>query len=175
VANAILDGADCVMLSEETAVGDYPVETVKVMREISDNALDYYLERIPSPYAPKREKNPRKFVAYSACLIADNLESKSIVCHTISGTNARLTSSRRPRQTIYALTPDPRVMRTLNFCWGIKPRHLEGTDTDYMALVESFVRDTPDFAAGEPVVLTAGRPTPGNDTPGTNEIKIYYK
>ena len=82
------------------------------MREISDNALEYYLERIQAPYAPKREKNPGKFVAYSACLVAENLESKAIVCHTISGTNPRLTSSRRPRQAIYALTPDPRVMRS---------------------------------------------------------------
>lgn len=175
VANAILDGADCVMLSEETAVGDYPAETVKVMREISDNALEYYLERIQAPFAPKREKNPGKFVAYSACLIADNMESKAIVCHTISGTNARLTSSRRPRQSIYVLTPDPRVMRFLNFAWGVRPRLLEGADTDYMGLVEQFVTDCPDFAAGDPVVITAGRPTPGNTMPGTNEIKIYYK
>ena len=80
------------------------------MQEISNNALNYYLERIQGPFPPKREKNPGKFVAYSACLVADNLESKSIVCHTISGTNVRLTSSRRPHQTIYGLTPDPRVM-----------------------------------------------------------------
>ena len=178
VANAILDGADCVMLSEETAVGDYAVEAVKVMQQISENALEYYLERIQAPYAPKREKNPRKFVAYSACLIADNMESKAILCHTVSGTNARLTSSRRPRQPIYALTPDPRVMRFLNFSWGVKPRLLEfGRDgeADYMERVESFVDDCPDFAPGEAVVLTAGRPTPGNDAPGTNEIKIYCK
>jgi len=175
VANAILDGADCVMLSEETAIGDYPVETVKVMQEISNNALNYYLERIQGPFPPKREKNPGKFVAYSACLVADNLESKSIVCHTISGTNVRLTSSRRPHQTIYGLTPDPRVMRFLNFSWGVRPRLLEGASTDYMGMVERFVAESPDFAAGEPVVITAGRPTPGNDTPGTNEIKIFYK
>lgn len=175
VANAILDGADCVMLSEETAIGDYPAETVKVMREISDNALAYYLERIQGPYAPKREKNPGKFVAYSACLVADNLESKAIVCHTISGTNVRLTASRRPHQAIYGLTPDPRVMRFLNFCWGVRPRLLDGVSQNYMGMVERFVTESPDFAAGEPVVITAGRPTPGNDTPGTNEIKIFYK
>ncbi|MHC1791555.1 pyruvate kinase [Solidesulfovibrio sp.] len=178
VANAILDGADCVMLSEETAVGDHVVETVKVMREISDNALDYYLERIQAPYAPKREKNPRKYVAYAACLIADNLESKAIMCHTVSGTNARLTSSRRPRQHIYAMTPDPRVMRFLNFAWGVKPRLIEAGqngEADYLERVEAFVNECPDFAAGEPVVITAGRPTPGSDAPGTNEIKIYCK
>ena len=175
VANAILDGADCVMLSEETAVGDHVVDTVKVMQEISQNALEYYLERIASPYAPKREKNPRKFVAYSACLMADNLESKAILCHTVSGANARLTSTRRPRQNIYAMTPDPRVMRFLNFAWGVKPRLLDCADCGYMEQVENFVNECPDFEKGEPVVITAGRPTPGNDMPGTNEIKIYYK
>jgi len=175
VANAILDGADCVMLSEETAVGDHVVETVKVMREISDNALEYYLERIAAPYAPKREKNPSKFVAYSACLVADNLESQALICHTVSGTTARLTSSRRPRQHIYALTPDSRVMRFLNFAGGGKPRLIETGEADHMERVEAFVQGNPDFAAGAPLVITAGRPTPGNDTPGTNEIKIYYK
>lgn len=175
VANAILDGADCVMLSEETAIGDYPAETVKVMREISDNALAYYLERIQGPYAPKREKNPGKFVAYSACLVADNLETKAIVCHTISGTTVRLIASRRPHQAIYGLTPDPRVMHFLNFCWGVRPRLLDRVSQDHMALVERFVTEHEDFASGEPVVITAGRPTPGNDTPGTNEIKIFYK
>ncbi len=175
VANAILDGADCVMLSEETAVGDYPAQTVKVMQDISENALEYYLERIPSPYAPKREKNPAKFVAYSACLIADNLESEAIICHTVSGATARLTSTRRPRQKIYALTPDARVMRFLNFAWGVKPRLIDSATENHMARVEEFVAENPDLKAGEPVVITAGRPTPGNDTPGTNEIKIYYK
>ncbi|EFL50575.1 pyruvate kinase [Solidesulfovibrio fructosivorans JJ]] len=175
VANAILDGADCVMLSEETAVGDHVVETVKVMRQISDNALKYYLERIPSPYAPKREKNPGKFVAYSACLIADNMEADAIVCHSVSGTNVRLTSSRRPRQSIYGVTPDSRVMHFLNFAWGVHPRLLEATSGDHMARVEAFVQNCPDIKPGDPVVITAGRPTPGNDMPGTNEIKIYYK
>jgi pyruvate kinase len=176
VANAILDGADCVMLSEETAVGDHVVETVKVMREISDNALDYYLERIPSPYAPRHgERNPRKFVAYSACLIADNMDAKALVCHTVSGTNARLTSSRRPRQQIFGITPDSRVLRFLNFAWGVRPRLLESVGEEHMAAVEAFVQQCPDIKPGEPVVITAGRPTPGNDAPGTNEIKIYYK
>jgi len=178
VANAILDGADCVMLSEETAVGDYAVEAVKVMQQISENALEYYLERIQAPYAPKREKNPRKFVAYSACLLAENLEAKAILCHTVSGANARLTSSRRPRQNIYAMTSDSRVMRFLNFAWGVKPRLIEfGRDgeADHMERVEAFVDDCPDFAPGESVVITAGLPTPGDAAPGTNEIKIYCK
>jgi len=63
----------------------------------------------------------------------------------------------------------------LTFPWGAKPRLIEAGDSDHMERVETFVQNCPDFVPGEPVVITAGRPTPGNDTPGTNEIKIYYK
>ena len=72
-------------------------------------------------------------------------------------------------------TTDPRVLRFLNFAWGVRPRLMDGTGGDHIARVEQFVRDCPDLPAGEPVVITAGRPTPGNETPGTNEVKIYYK
>jgi pyruvate kinase len=175
VANAVLDGADCVMLSEETAIGDYPVETVRVMKEISDNAIGYYLERIQGPYAPKREKNPSKCIAYSACLLAENTESPALISHTVSGSTARLLSSRRPEQPIYALTPDSRVLRALNFAWGVKPRLIEQAEKDHMQIVEAFLENSADFASGDPLVITAGRPTPGNPAPGTNEIKIYCK
>ncbi|MEF3696549.1 pyruvate kinase [Desulfolutivibrio sp.] len=175
VANAILDGADCVMLSEETAIGDYPVETVKVMRQISDEALSYYLERIEGPFAPKKERNPAKYLAYAASLLATNVDAPALISHTVSGDTARILSSRRPAQPIYALTPDTRVLRALNFAWGVKPRLITGDDRRHMDRVEEYVEACPDFKAGEPVVITAGRPTPGNPSTGTNEIKIYYK
>lgn len=175
VANAILDGADCVMLSEETAIGDYPVETVRVMREISDNALGYYLERIGGPYTPKKEKNPSKYLAYAACLMAENVDSPALICHTVSGASAQMLSSRRPEQPIYALTPDSRVRGLLNFCWGVNPRHIEAFERSHMERVEEYLARSHDFEKGRPLIITAGRPTPGNPDPGTNEIKVYYK
>jgi pyruvate kinase len=175
VANAILDGADCVMLSEETAVGDYPVDTVKVMRQISDEAVAYYLERIEGPFAPKKERNPAKYLAYAASLLANNVDAPALISRTVSGHTARLLSSRRPAQPIYALTPDTRVLRALNFAWGVKPRLITGDARRHMDRVEEYVEANPDFKAGEPVVITAGRPTPGNPSSGTNEIKVYYK
>ena len=82
VANAILDGADCVMLSEETAVGAYPVETVRTMQGIAENAEAYLLERQGGPFRPSEEKNIVKYLAYSACILADHIGAKAIVCHS---------------------------------------------------------------------------------------------
>ena len=175
VANAIMDGADCVMLSEETAVGDFPVQAVEYMREISDNAAAYYLERLGGPYPPKKEKNPVKYLAYAACILADNAEATALVCHSVSGATARLLSSRRPNLPIYALTPDPRIIHFLNFVWGVRPRLIAATPEGHMRQTERFVADSPDFQNGQSVVLTAGQPTPGQSGRFTNQIKLYFK
>ncbi|WP_027369628.1 pyruvate kinase [Desulfovermiculus halophilus] len=175
VANAIMDGADCVMLSEETAVGNYPVEAVCFIQEIAGQAESYLLERMQGPYRPKIEKNPAKYLAYSACLLADNTESIALACHSTSGTTARLLSSRRPAQPIYALTPDMGIIRLLNFYWGVRPK-LTGCDlSNHLDRVETFVQECPLFLPGDRVVITSGQPTPGQQEKHTNQIKIYTK
>jgi pyruvate kinase len=175
VANAVLDGADCVMLSEETAIGDYPVEAVRFIGEIARNAEDYFLERLQAPYAPKKEKNPGKYLAYAAALLADNAESRALVCHSTSGITARLFSSRRPAQPIFSLTPDERVIRYLNFFWGIRPRLSDESVVDHLERVEHFVKNSDFFRPGDNVVLTSGQPTPGQKETHTNQIKIFFK
>ncbi|WP_027183864.1 pyruvate kinase [Desulfovibrio inopinatus] len=175
VANAIMDGADCVMLSEETAVGQYPVETVRTMGEIISDTIPYYLERIPTPYEPTREHNVPKYLAYAACLLARNANSPAIVCHTGSGSTARFVSSRRPIEPVFALTPDDKVKRALNFAWGVIPFTIEPVGESHMQRVEDFVENSDAFKKGDPIVLTAGQPSPGNANPGTNNIKLYYK
>ena len=175
VANAILDGADCVMLSEETAVGAYPVETVRTMQGIAENAEAYLLERQGGPFRPSEEKNIVKYLAYSACILADHIGAKAIVCHSTSGNTGRQISSRRPCQAIYSLTTDERVLRALNFFWGVKPRLAPADVPRHLERVERFVRESPRFEPGEPVILTAGQPSPGQKIQHTNELKIYYK
>ncbi len=175
VANAILDGADCVMLSEETAVGSYPVEAVGFIQEIAWHAEGYLLERMQGPYRPKQEKNPAKYLAYSACLVADNTESAALACHSTTGATARLLSSRRPAQPIYALTPEIRVIRFLNFFWGIQPRPSDESKPNHLERVEDFVQGSELFQAGQSVVITSGQPTPGQKERHTNQIKVYYK
>jgi pyruvate kinase len=175
VANAIMDGTDCVMLSEETAVGNYPVEAVCFIQEIAGQAESYLLERMQGPYRPKKEKNPAKYLAYSASLLADNTESIALVCHSTSGTTARLLSSRRPAQPIYALTPDRDTIRLLNFYWGVRPKSTDASLPNHLDRVERFVQEMPLFQPGDRVVITSGQPTPGQQENYTNQIKIYTK
>lgn len=185
VANAILDGADCVMLSEETAIGSYPVESLRFINGIAKNAEIYLQERIQGPYQPKKEKNPAKYLAYAASLLADNLDSAGLVCHSTSGGTARLISSRRPGQPIYALTPDSRVLKALNFYFGVLPILADASITSHLERAENFIEQTDMIKQGENVVITSGQPTPGQlrecttePCPGdtrTNQIKIYYK
>lgn len=175
VANAIMDGADCVMLSEETAVGKYPERAVRFINEISMSAEEYFLERIQGPYAPKKEKNPVKYLAYAAALLAENADSKALITHSVSGSTARFLASRRPATPVYCLTPDERVMHYMNFFWGVNPRQADTSIERHMERVERFVQGNPAFAKGDNVVLTSGQATPGQGEGHTNAIKIYYK
>ena len=175
VANAVLDGADCVMLSEETAMGNYPVETVQFMGEIATKAEELMAEsrRITEP---DPEKGTADFLAYAACLLADKAGAKSIVAHSLSGASARLLSARRPVQTVHALTPDTTSLKALNFSWGVLPHQVGGDNEGHLARAERFIASSSLFGIGEDVVITAGQPTSSSPQPrGTNLVKIYRK
>jgi len=122
VANAIFDGTDAVMLSAETAVGHYPVETVQMMDRIarrSEEALDYgvWLDR-------QRHMSRRSVadaIARATCETAADLGVKAILCSTQSGATARMVSKYRPRSPIIAATPNIEVVRQLSVVWGVRP------------------------------------------------------
>jgi pyruvate kinase len=158
VANGVLDGADAVMLSEETASGAYPVQAVRYMRRIADAAETMY------PHDKYLNVMPRKgvsaSVAYAACILAGQLEAAAIVATTRSGSTAAHISRFRPAPKIIALSPDETAVRRLTLYWGCFPYHLKiAEDTDQMiekaadaALESGFV------SGGDQVVITAGRP-----------------
>ncbi len=175
VANAILDGADCLMLSEETAVGNYPIEVVKFIQDIAEHAESYYLSGSQVPHKPKVEKDLGKYLAYSACLLADNTDSAALVCHSTTGLTASLLSSCRPAQPIFALTPHMSTIRKLNFYWGIKPRLSDPKILNHLERAEQFIQTSSHFQEGDKIVITSGQPTPGQLERHTNQIKIYYK
>ncbi len=176
VANAIMDGADCCMLSEETAIGNYPAEAVGYISEIAEGTEPYYLERIKGPYKPANKgADPVKYLSYSACLLAENIGSPAILCHSTSGASARLVCSRRPEQPIYCLTPDQSVPAYLNFFWAIIPVLTDSTLPGHRERLVAFLEANKGFPRGKGYVLVSGQPTPGQTTPKTNEVKLYYK
>lgn len=176
VANAVLDGADCVMMSEETAMGNFPVETVRYMREITSEAEKLLLDNHKLE-EPDSDKGIPEFLAYSACLLADKAGAKAIVSHSLSGGSARQVSSRRPPQRIYALTPDPATIKALNFVWGVTPVYVEKAKLDqtHLERAEAFIDASPDFAPNDCAVITAGQLKDASTPRGTNLVKIYWK
>ena len=172
VANAILDGTDAIMLSEETAIGSYPVEVVKTMHRI---ALRIERSNVPRPPLPALDgvgEVPRS-LALSACRIADTLHAARIIVFTHSGSSARYVSKCRPGTPILAVTTNVRVARRLNLLHGIQSLVMDlAHDTDGMlnsaamaTMASGLVRP------GDRVVFVFGQPVgvPGN----TNTVKIH--
>jgi pyruvate kinase len=158
VANGVLDGADAVMLSEETAIGKYPVQSVRYMARIARSAEEEYLHAayLNLPTHP----GIAGAVAKAACSLAKNIDAVAIVATTRSGFTAAQIARYRPRQTVVALTPNQDAVRRLALYWGCIPHYLDTIEhTDEMVeraaaavLVEGYARE------GDTLVITAGRP-----------------
>jgi pyruvate kinase len=174
VANAVLDGADCLMLSEETAMGNYPVEAVAFMSRISGEAESLLMERISLSGHEQPSATP-DFLSYSACLLAERTKAEAIVAHSVSGSAGRSLAAQRPRQPIFVLTSDHTVLRYLNFSWGVTPYLAEESMSGHLERAEFFIDNNSRFNTGDRVVITAGQPRPGEAPKGTNLVKIYTK
>jgi len=172
VANAILDGTDAVMLSEETAVGRYPVQAVATMRRIAEDAegvfpFDVWKERL----GREATRTVPESVSLAACELAEDVGAAAIVAFTQSGSTARHVSKYRPRAPILAPTPVEATYRRLALVWGVVPvrtRPLATTDEMTREALEAAVR-TGLVRSGEKVVIVAGVPV---GVPGaTNSIQ----
>lgn len=163
VANAVYDGTDAVMLSGETAAGKYPVEALRMMVHIVENAeqhLDY--DKLLSQAGDNLKSSVTTAIGYSSVLAAENLKAKCIITPSVSGATTRYVSNMKPRQDILGVTPSDRALRRMSIYWGVTPlKSLEFSTTDdvcngaiELAQVKQYV-DT-----GDIVVLTAGMPTP---------------
>ena len=159
VANAVLDGTDAVMLSEETAVGQHPVAAVAMMRRILCAAEPSLVER-----SPGAERDPAAVIAEAACDLARRVAAAAIVVPTQTGATARRIAARRPRMPIVALTPDDAVRRRLSLVWGVTALTAPWPGHDIETLLGHFrgpLHATGLVATGAPVVLTAGWPLAG--------------
>ncbi len=158
VANAVLDGADAVMLSEETASGHYPIESVAYMARIAASAEEKYPHRKYLKIIPK--KGTAESVSYAASILAKNLSASAVVATTRSGSTAIHISRYRPQQPIIALSPENETVRRLGLYWGVMPFFLPIVDdTDEMVEQAALAAmEKGHVHKGDRIVITAGRP-----------------
>ena len=173
VANAILDGADAVMLSEETAIGSFPVQAAGMMASIATEAaaaLPYHI--IPAQKMETAISRPDDAISFAACNIAERLGAAAILAFTTSGSTAMRVAKYRPQCPTLAITPNDRILRRLALVWGLTP-HIASESTSVEQLFEQgieIVKQVGLAASGDLVVMTAGVPSgvPGN----TNMLKV---
>lgn len=174
VANAILDGTDAVMLSAETAVGKYPAEAVRMIRDISTVVEDRMLERMIGATEGIEHVHPvTDAICHATAQIAAELSVRLIATATSSGYTARQIARVRPRQAIVAFTPDVHVQRQLALVWGVSPLLVAAFETAerLIDVVSRTLVDAGDGHPGDWIVLTGGIPVGGGGK--TNFIKVH--
>lgn len=163
VANAVYDGTDAVMLSGETAAGKYPVEALKMMVHIVENAEEHLnYSTMAERVGDHLKSSVSSAIGYSSILAADNLDAKCIITPSVTGATARVVSNLRPRQLIVGVTPNIRAYRRMAIYWGVTPlKSLDFASTKEisdsaieLARIKGYVE------TGDIVVLTAGIPSP---------------
>ncbi|HEY1834109.1 MAG TPA: pyruvate kinase [Solirubrobacteraceae bacterium] len=170
VANAILDGTDAVMLSQETAIGGYPIEAVAMMAAVAEQAESIApYERWNQSRVRRTDSDPAYTIAHNLCDAARELRLDALVIPTLSGRSARLVSAHRPTVPIYALSPGRETVRRCGLMWGVEaasiPRH-ETTE----ALIADAARRVVELGwcrRGQRVGITAGLPS---GRPGTTSL-----
>lgn len=167
IANAIIDGTDAVMLSEETAVGQHPLEAVKVMRRVAaatEATLPY------RDFLENRRPLVRKIqdaISFSACEAAYELGASCIVAHTRTGMTARRVSKFRSSVPIVALTHSGPVMNRLSLLWGLYPRRVRklATTREIFSAARTEALSSKIARPGDRIIVVCGDPsTPGGTT-----------
>ncbi len=170
VANAILDGTDAVMLSQETAIGSYPVEAIATMAAVAERTeheLPYWIwneERVR-----RDARDPAYTIAYSACAAARDLHLAALVIPTLSGRSARLISAHRPPVPIFALSPGRETVRRCSLMWGVQAAPMRRHEITE-ALIADAARRVVELGwvkSGARVGITAGLPS---GRPGTTSL-----
>ena len=178
VANAVLDGADAVMLSAETAVGRYPHLAVETMRRIAVVTEQSLREEKVLPNPPKRAQELREMIpalAHGAWHMANDIGAELIVVWSQRGGGARYLSRNNFRVPIVAFSSDPKAVRRMTMLYGVYPllvRKVPDHRSDFAKLVDTIVLDRGLVQRGQPLVLLGGKPL---DVPGSlNTVAVRY-
>ena len=173
VANAVFEGADAIMLSAESASGNYPIETVKMMHKIAystENEKNY--NNIIANQIEETPNTTPDAIATAAKTLADELSSPIIVCYTESGSTGIKVSRVRPSQLILTITPIIQTARKLSLAWGSLCL-LQKEEKDLEQMINSTkitIKKSRLACLGDKVVITAGLPLKTQGT--TNLIRV---
>ena len=174
-ANAILDGADAVMLSAESSVGKFPIETVQTMSRIIEAAEEELLSQGLQPLNPGRKPRTQGgAVARAACELGDFLGAKALVAFTKSGDTARRLSRYRSPIPVLAFTPDASTRNQLTLSWGVETfvtPQVQTTDA-MVNQVDDAVRHLGRYRTGDTLIVTAGSPPGVVGT--TNMVRVHH-
>jgi pyruvate kinase len=170
VANAVFDGSDAVMLSGETAAGNYPVEAIRTMARIIEVA-ESTAERV-RPVAPDSAHVLGRVVAKAATQIAADVDAVAILVFSLSGASVQLVSKYRPLMRIVGLTPDERALRRFALMWGTEGAIVptEDRSLDLMRAADAVCRAGEIGEFGDRVVIVAGVP---GGRGGTNRVIVH--
>ena len=170
VANAVLDGADAVMLSGETSVGKYPVLTVRTMAKIIETVEEAKVPVPPLQHAPRTQGGA---IAAAARQIGEVIEAKALVAFTLTGDTVRRVARLHTALPLLAFTPIPSVRNQLALSWGVETflsPAVEHTD-DMVEQVDTLLREADWCNSGDSVVIVAG--TPPNTAGATNTVRVH--
>ncbi|MBI2636859.1 MAG: pyruvate kinase [Parcubacteria group bacterium] len=171
VANAVIDHADCLMLSGETSTGKYPVETCRLMADIIAKTEASPYDDLP-PHPVRRFTVP-SVIAHTADDVTEHDHIRAIVVMSASGTSARLVASERPEVPIIALTQNDMVRRQLALSWGISP-YLMKRYNNIDALIDAsvaLVKRELNVKKGDNIIIASGHPTGPHGS--LNLLKIH--
>ncbi len=175
VANAVYDGADAIMLSAETAVGQYPIEAVTTMVSIirSVEKDEYYRDNLINTYSENNESSASSAISYSAAKIALKSHAKALVCFTSLGTTAERIARERKDVRIFAFTPEDRVYNQLSLVWGVQPLKAPVELESFSLMIDkakSYLLERKVVEKGDTIVIVAGIPLAQHGL--TNTIRI---
>ncbi len=154
VATAVFMGADCVMLSDETAMGKYPLETVKIMKRVILYAEQHPPLKVTYPH--NQEHTLQNAISTSVLTLAENIDAKAIVAETKSGDTALQIAAHRPNVPLIAVTSELRTAQQLCLVYGTKS-YVRPDDTQAAGKLTDWLRENNVLAAGDTVVTVSGR------------------
>jgi len=175
VANAVMDGADAVMLSGETSVGQYPVQVVQTMARIAEAAEREcsFRGKEHKPVEELAERFISDTICYYAAKMANSVDANAICTLTFSGHSAQLISSFRPQSHIYAFTANYKLLNKLSLLWGVRGFYydnMESTDATFVDITKQLKAEGL-VESGDRIVQLASMPIEAKGTTNTIRIK----